>query len=184
MLHVTWGSVVVMCLLLAGSGVGGRQNEVTDLLTRTAGYIRTNEESFSRLVCEERYSQRARGDHGWETRDLRSEVALVSVGDGEWLFFRDVHTVDGLRVPGRTGQLADRSATRTSIRGNVRSEWHRRARGTTSARFRGPSIRRPSRCTCCAGRTTHDPPSASRDGSGSRIGMRQDWRSTNDRSRG
>ena len=101
------GFGVACCLWLAPAGLSAQRQDTKELLQRVAAYVRSYERSFSAVVCEERYSQRARLENGWETRALHSEAALVQVDGEDWRLFRDVLSVDGVRVQDRGSRLVD-----------------------------------------------------------------------------
>lgn len=77
------------------------------VLTRVGRYVDEYERSFSAIVSREHYVQRMRQGNDIDTRELRSEVALVPVGDAlEWMLFRDVHEVDGRKLRSQKERLA------------------------------------------------------------------------------
>jgi hypothetical protein len=77
------------------------------LLARVGSYVDGYERSFSAIVSREHYVQRMRRGNDIDTRELRSEVALVPVGDAvAWLLFRDVHEVDGRKLRRQKERLA------------------------------------------------------------------------------
>lgn len=82
------------------------QLRLEDLLQAVGRYVREYERSFSAVVSREHYLQRARSGGTEEVRRLRSEVALVAVGDANWFLFRDVYEVDGSAVRDRVDRLA------------------------------------------------------------------------------
>ena len=84
--------------LLLHAGAWRGRPAVEDVLQRVGGYVAEYERTLSMVICEERYTQRARLGHVWQTRLLRAEAALLNDENGEWMFFRDVHTVDGIPV--------------------------------------------------------------------------------------
>ena len=77
-----------------------------ELLGRVGDYLSGYEQAFSNIVCDEYYTQRARVENGWQTRQLRSEVALIRTKGDDWRLFRDVLSVDGIRVRDRDERLA------------------------------------------------------------------------------
>jgi hypothetical protein len=77
-----------------------------DLLKRVGVYVGEYERAFSVVVARERYVQRAFAGPQMETRDLRSEVALIAVQGADWVFFRDVYQADGREVHDRRDRLA------------------------------------------------------------------------------
>lgn len=99
---------MVSLLLFLGALIplGSQSPDRGELLRRLADYIGTYEQAFSNIVCDEYYTQRARTENGWQTRQLRSEVALIRTKGDDWRLFRDVLSVDGLRVRDRDERLA------------------------------------------------------------------------------
>ncbi|HYN06700.1 MAG TPA: hypothetical protein VES67_04855 [Vicinamibacterales bacterium] len=86
-----------------GQGTGDdRRDAVLDGVGR---YIREYERTFSAVVCREFYVQRLQAAAELQTRLLRSEVALIALGDAEWILFRDVYEVDGRAVHDRQDRL-------------------------------------------------------------------------------
>ena len=77
-----------------------------ELLGRVGDYLSGYEQAFSNVVCDEYYTQRARTENGWQTRQLRSEVALIRTKGDDWRLFRDVLSVDGIQVRDRDERLA------------------------------------------------------------------------------
>lgn len=82
------------------------QSWLEQLLQTVGNYLNEYEKPFSLVLCAEHYVQRGRSNGKLETRDLRSEVALIAVDDGSWVFFRDVYQVDGNAVGDRSDRLA------------------------------------------------------------------------------
>jgi hypothetical protein len=72
---------------------------LSQVLERTAKYVRDYGEAMSLVVSAEHYSQwvESPGLHDRAPRVLESEYLIVRVDD-DWLGFRDVHTVDGQEV--------------------------------------------------------------------------------------
>jgi hypothetical protein len=101
------GGFVVACCLGAPFGLSAQRQDTKELLQRVAAYVLGYEQSFSAVVCEERYTQRARLDNGWQTRALHSEAALVQTDGEDWRLFRDVLSVDGVRLQDRGSRLED-----------------------------------------------------------------------------
>ncbi len=87
-------------------GAAGQTGGVREVLQRTAEYIDRYEEAFASTVCDEYYTQRARVENGWQTRQLRSEIALIRTKGDDWRLFRDVLSVDGVRLRDRDERLA------------------------------------------------------------------------------
>ena len=73
------------------------QVQLSDLLQAAGRYIAEYQRSFSVVVSRESYQQRLFAGGKLETRDLRSEIALVAVDDANWILFRDVYEVDAAR---------------------------------------------------------------------------------------
>jgi hypothetical protein len=109
-------------LSIALSQVVSRPVDKDQLLSRLSRYLSDYEQAFSNVVCEEHYTQRARVENGWQTRQLRSEVALIRTKGDDWRLFRDVLSVDGIRVRDRDERLeklfgdADRNASAEALR--------------------------------------------------------------------
>jgi hypothetical protein len=83
----------------------GQQVTLDQLLDSVGRYVRDYERSFSAVVSQEHYVQRVLSPGAPGGRQLRSEVALVAVGDADWLMFRDVYEVDGRSVRDRQSRL-------------------------------------------------------------------------------
>lgn len=104
-------SLVFMCAA-ASTLVGTAQTkpdqstELNNLLESVGRYVDEYERSFSLVVSAEHYSQRAMTGGVRETRDLRSDVALVAAADAGWVMFRDVYQVDGTAIRDRDDRLA------------------------------------------------------------------------------
>ena len=96
----------LFALTSAPTGVFAQSVDKGELLSRLASYLSNYEEAFSNIVCDEYYTQRARVGDGWQTRQLRSEVALIRTKGDDWRLFRDVLSVDGIRVRDRDERLA------------------------------------------------------------------------------
>jgi hypothetical protein len=92
---------------LASAELADRQSPVPldELLSRASSYVAEYERAFSTIVSEERYAQRMSGTGVKETRQLRSDLILMSVGDPGWLIFRDVYEVDGRAVRDRDDRV-------------------------------------------------------------------------------
>jgi hypothetical protein len=109
-------------LSIALSQVVSQPVDKDQLLSRLSRYLSDYEQAFSNVVCEEHYTQRARVENGWQTRQLRSEVALIRTKGDDWRLFRDVLSVDGIRVRDRDERLeklfgdADRNASAEALR--------------------------------------------------------------------
>jgi len=84
------------------------------VLQRGADYVTTFHARLSRIVAEERYTQRSEtigsgkrnGTTRWAERVLLSDLMLVKPpGADDWLQYRDVFEVDGERIRDRTERL-------------------------------------------------------------------------------
>jgi hypothetical protein len=125
-----------LAALVHGTGAQASDAELSRLLERVAGYVRSYERSLSAVVCEEHYSQRALVDNEWQTRELLSDVALIQTDGDDWRLFRDVVAVDGVR-------LRDRDARLLTLFGSGRNPSAEAASITQeSARYNIGSIRR------------------------------------------
>jgi VWFA-related protein len=105
----------------AGTGRDGRSDiadvaapepRAAGLLAKAAAYLDSYEKAFAVVVSEETYSQELHVDPPLgtrptnvnpaslteRTRTLRSDVLQASVGEREWVAFRDVYEVDGKAV--------------------------------------------------------------------------------------
>jgi hypothetical protein len=116
------------------------------VLQRAADYVTTFHARLSRIVAEERYTQKSetiwsgkrKGTTTWAERTLRSDLMLVKpAGADDWLQYRDVFEVDGERVRERGERLpallADRSLSAAAQVERIRRE---------SARYNIGSIER------------------------------------------
>ncbi len=125
----------VLASAIALASLNATGADLRTVLARVGAYVEQYQEAFSLLVAEERYVQRVarrtgatrrttvpeRGDQPRrpaeviETRELRSEFALVRVAGSpapvdqaeapRWLAFRDTVEVDGRPVPDRGDRL-------------------------------------------------------------------------------
>jgi len=86
------------------------------LLARAAAYVESYEQAFSAVVSEESYSQEIRVPPraltnkistapGWLSRTTSADVLHASIGEREWVAFRDVYQVDGAAVRDRDERL-------------------------------------------------------------------------------
>jgi len=86
------------------------------VLARAAAYLEWYEKAFSVVVSEESYSQELRVPPraithnintapGWLARTMSADVLQASIGDREWVAFRDVYQVDGAAVRDRDTRL-------------------------------------------------------------------------------
>ncbi|MEX2272254.1 MAG: hypothetical protein WD690_12325 [Vicinamibacterales bacterium] len=105
---LTVAAVCILSAALAGESRDGQQDDsqlLADLLQSAGRYVQEYERSFSAVVAREYYVQRAQDGGTVTARELRSEVALVGASDEDWLFFRDVHEVDGRAIRGQLDRL-------------------------------------------------------------------------------
>jgi hypothetical protein len=79
--------------------------QVGEVVQAAGRYAVEYQRSFSVVVSRESYQQRLITGAKLETRDLRSEVALVALDDANWILFRDVYEVDGRPVADRRDRL-------------------------------------------------------------------------------
>lgn len=76
------------------------------LLDRSSEYVADYHRVFPTVVCDEVYHQRFVHDGVSEQRVMRSEVALMTLSNTQWVFFRDVQKVDGKAVADGKDRLA------------------------------------------------------------------------------
>lgn len=99
---MAYRAFLLIVILLASAWEADRD----EILRRIGAYLTDYEQAFSNIVCDEFYTQRARVGNGWQTRQLRSEVALIRTKGDDWRLFRDVLSVDGIRLRDRDERLA------------------------------------------------------------------------------
>jgi len=94
-------------LLLAAVPPDQRPPSLRDVLGRASAWVADYGAALSTVIADERYVQTSDDGRGHrEARVLESEFALVRVADrDEWVAFRDVAAVDGVRVPDRGDRL-------------------------------------------------------------------------------
>ena len=106
----------VVTLGVARMPAAAQQPDAARLLARTAAYLKAYEKAFSVVVSEESYLQEQHIEPGVTTgpmplrpkdltRTLRADVLQASVGQREWVAFRDVYEVDGQMVRDRDARL-------------------------------------------------------------------------------
>lgn len=99
-------SAFVVVLALAPARVTAQQTDVAGVLAKAASYLTSYEKAFSVVVAEESYLQTVRTNVGRNSqRTLRSDVLETSVGQNDWVAFRDVFEVDGQKVRDRDTRL-------------------------------------------------------------------------------
>jgi hypothetical protein len=93
------------CVAVASVSLGSRAQtppppQVQDVLTLTASYLEAYERQFSAIVADEAYSMSSffGSRTGWRSKELQSDLVLLSLRAGDWMQFRDVYTVDGQPV--------------------------------------------------------------------------------------
>jgi hypothetical protein len=100
------GVLAAACVLGSASA---QQPDVAAVLDKSAKYLAEYEKAFSVVVAEESYSQSVLTIAGGRTtrqqRILRSDVLQTSVGQADWVAFRDVFQVDGIAVRDRDTRL-------------------------------------------------------------------------------
>jgi hypothetical protein len=101
-----FASILVAALCASQGGVHAEQSDVAAILTKTAKYLADYEKYFSVVVAEESYLQTLIPRVGRNTRrTLRSDVLQTSVGQDDWIAFRDVFEVNGEKVRDRDTRL-------------------------------------------------------------------------------
>lgn len=99
-------SAVLIGSLPALQGRQADRAALDDLLKAVGRYVEEYERTFSAVVSKERYYQRARSGGTDSTRVIEAEVALVAIGQSDWMVFRDVYKVDGRVLRDREDRLA------------------------------------------------------------------------------
>ena len=93
----------------SGEDAGAAAGEIEQLLRRAARSVTSLQEPLAVVVAREEYTQTAMQGGDWRTireRALVSDVAWVPVElESNWVFFRDVFSVDGQPVRDRTARL-------------------------------------------------------------------------------
>ncbi len=115
--RITLAAVFLVCVfvparsavLASPPGVAAQSPETDLLLIRAAAYLASYEKAFSVVVSEEIYKQSVIAGSGLnfshKERSLKSDVLQTSVGQGDWVAFRDVFEVDGAPVRDRDARL-------------------------------------------------------------------------------
>jgi hypothetical protein len=91
-----------------GSRAASAAPTVSQIVTIASAYATDFVEHFAGVVAEEDYAQKYL-PIGWtipRSRQLLSDVLLVRLPDGDFAFFRDVVSVDGMRLRDRDNRLA------------------------------------------------------------------------------
>jgi hypothetical protein len=103
------GLVIVLAQTPAVVRGAAAPQESAALLAKAAAYLTAYEKAFSVVVSEEDYSQAllviAGGRTSRRQRLLKSDVLQTSVGENDWVAFRDVYEVDGKPVRDRDTRL-------------------------------------------------------------------------------
>lgn len=113
---VAFAAVFIVMLSVPPTRAAVQQPDVAALLARSAAYLEAYEKAFSVVVSEETYSQELEIEPRISTRPgvdqtirqertLRSDVLQTSIGQSEWVAFRDVYEVDGQAVRDRDARL-------------------------------------------------------------------------------
>ncbi len=99
----------VVLFVVALAPVSAQPTDVKTILANTAKYLADYEKAFSVVVAEESYVQSLLTMMGGrmtrQERTLRSDVLETSVGQGDWVAFRDVFEVDGQKIRDRDTRL-------------------------------------------------------------------------------
>lgn len=104
------GSIASALSLIVGlttaSAAPPQQPATADVLAKAASYLASYEKAFSVVVAEESYLQTVISHIGAnKIRTLRSDVLQTSVGQDDWVAFRDVFEVNGEKVRDRDSRL-------------------------------------------------------------------------------
>jgi len=83
------------------------EQSAAPVVERAGQYVDAYEKTFSGMVCEERQIQKLVRSDGRvrKVRELKSDLLLVTLGDGRMPVFRDVLEVDGKAVRNREDRL-------------------------------------------------------------------------------
>jgi len=130
-----WMAAVTATAILTPRVAAAQVPTLQTVLARAGGYVGEFHRRLARLISEERYTQtwetiwagRRNGTTKWGERVLLSDLLLVKPeGADDWLQYRDVFEVDGLRVRQRTERLpdllSDRSASAAEQVERIRAE--------------------------------------------------------------
>lgn len=100
-------TAAVIGVLASAAGSAPRTPTLGQVLERASAWVAAYGEALATVVADERYVQTVDDGQGRrESRRIDSEFALVRVVDREeWIAFRDVLAVDGVRVPDRGDRL-------------------------------------------------------------------------------
>lgn len=103
------GSTFTKDILERVPTASAQPSDVKAVLANTAKYLADYEKAFSVVVAEESYVQSlltmVGGRMTRQERTLRSDVLETSVGQNDWIAFRDVFEVDGQKVRDRDTRL-------------------------------------------------------------------------------
>jgi hypothetical protein len=102
-------ALIAAAIALGGAALAAQEPapSLESLLAAAGRYVEQYERSFSAVVSREQYQQRSRTGSEYQTREIRSDVALVTSSDATVVMFRDVYEVNGQAVRDRTDRLAE-----------------------------------------------------------------------------
>ncbi len=84
--------------MLAPARVQSQRMDLAPLLSSTADYLADYEQKCGAVVSLESYSQNVQRGNSRSSRQLKSDMLVLSIGAAGWLGFRDVFEVDGRPV--------------------------------------------------------------------------------------
>jgi hypothetical protein len=130
-------AAVVTCAALAGRAQSAASS-VREVLDRAGVYVANYEARFAAVVSEETYRQTQQRVAGLTIhRDLKSDVLVISLGQSDWMGFRDVFEVDGKPVRDH-----DQRLSKLFLEPTANSVNHARQIADESARYNLGSVRR------------------------------------------
>jgi len=106
--------VLLTCVLVSGGAAPTQEPILETVVEYLMSYTGTYADHFASVIAEERYAQRTEsvgssmgGPSSSRSgqRTIKSDYALTRVS-GEWIAYRDVYEVDGVRVRDRDDRLA------------------------------------------------------------------------------
>src|SRR5262245_62326481 len=94
----TAGTAVLATAVSAHAGPQSRTAELSAVLSSVAKYLAEYEQRCGAVVSLETYRQQVQNGGSRQSRQLKSDMLMLSVGEAGWLGFRDVFEVDGRPV--------------------------------------------------------------------------------------
>jgi hypothetical protein len=88
----------VLAAALSAQATHSQTAELSSLLSSVAKYLAEYEQRCGAVVSLETYLQQVQSGGSRQSRQLKSDMLVLSVGDAGWVGFRDVFEVDGRSV--------------------------------------------------------------------------------------